>query len=78
MKSILDFVGDPHEKLKIVHIAGTSGKTSTSYYIANLLADTSIKVGLTVSPHVYSITERVQILNDNFTDEIFLKNLRIF
>lgn len=54
-------VGNPQQQLCVVHIAGTSGKTSTSYYIAGLLRATGAKIGLTVSPHITSITERVQI-----------------
>lgn len=61
MWGILDKVGNPHERLQVVHVAGTSGKTSTCYYIAALLEASGKKVGLTVSPHVLSITERVQI-----------------
>lgn len=58
---LAQLVGNPQDDLKVVHIAGTSGKTSTSYYVANLLARSGKKVGLTVSPHMDSITERVQI-----------------
>ncbi|NCU38779.1 hypothetical protein EOL96_07060 [Candidatus Saccharibacteria bacterium] len=54
-------VGNPQKRLKVVHVAGTSGKTSTAYYAAALLRQSGKKVGLTVSPHISSITERVQI-----------------
>jgi dihydrofolate synthase/folylpolyglutamate synthase len=61
MMALMNALGDPQEKYKVVHIAGTSGKTSTAYFVAALLQSTDQKVGLTVSPHVDSITERVQI-----------------
>jgi len=61
MQPLLAAAGNPHEKLKVIHVAGTSGKTSTSYYIAALLNSAGQKVGLSVSPHVDSITERLQI-----------------
>lgn len=54
-------LGDPQEKLRIIHIAGTSGKTSTAYYLASLLDAAGAKTGLTVSPHVDGVNERVQI-----------------
>lgn len=57
----MEYLGQPQEKFKTVHIAGTSGKTSTCYYTAALLAASGKKVGLTVSPHVTAINERVQI-----------------
>lgn len=57
----MKFLGDPQDTLKVIHIAGTSGKTSTAYYAAALLGQAGAKVGLTVSPHVDEINERVQI-----------------
>lgn len=61
IRPLMNVLGNPQDKLKIIHIAGTSGKTSTAYYIASLLRQAGQKVGLTVSPHIDSITERVQI-----------------
>ncbi|HSX07394.1 MAG TPA: Mur ligase family protein [Candidatus Saccharimonadales bacterium] len=55
------YVGDPQNKMRVVHVAGTSGKTSTSHYIAALLKASGKKVGLTVSPHISEVNERVQI-----------------
>ncbi len=54
-------VGNPQDLMKVVHVAGTSGKTSTCYYLAALIRTTGAKVGLTVSPHIETIAERVQI-----------------
>lgn len=61
IKHLLELLDNPQDSLKVVHIAGTSGKTSTAYYTAALLAQSGAKVGLTVSPHVDEINERVQI-----------------
>lgn len=61
IKKLMHFLGDPQEKIKTIHIAGTSGKTSTSYYVAALLHSAGYKTGLTVSPHVNKISERAQI-----------------
>jgi dihydrofolate synthase / folylpolyglutamate synthase len=61
MLQLMEFLGNPQDKLKVVHVAGTSGKTSTTYYAAALLKAAGKKVGLTVSPHVDVINERVQI-----------------
>jgi dihydrofolate synthase/folylpolyglutamate synthase len=78
MWPLLDAVGNPHEKLKVIHVAGTSGKTSTCYYISALLQASGKKVGLTVSPHVDSITERVQINGSALSDEDFCTELNEF
>lgn len=61
MWPLLERVGNPHRKYKVIHVAGTSGKTSTCYYISSMLKTSGKKTGLTVSPHILSITERVQI-----------------
>jgi len=78
MWPLLEAAGNPHQQLSVVHIAGTSGKTSTAYYTAALLQSTGARVGLTVSPHVDSVTERVQI-NGRLQDEaVFCRDLGEF
>lgn len=61
MRELLDFLGNPEKKFKVLHVAGTSGKTSTAYYAAALLKAAGQKVGLTISPHVDEVNERVQL-----------------
>lgn len=61
MRKLLEFLGNPQNDLRVVHVAGTSGKTSTAYYAAALLHSAGYKVGLTVSPHVDEVNERVQM-----------------
>ena len=60
-KYFLKLLGNPQEKLKIIHVAGTSGKGSTCYLISSLLASQGFKVGLHQSPHLTDVTERFQI-----------------
>ena len=72
---LLKALGNPHENLKIMHVAGTSGKTSTSYYMAALLQAAGKKVGLTVSPHVDGVNERVQINGKPLSEEKFCSEL---
>ncbi len=61
MWALMEFLGNPQDKLKVIHIAGTSGKSSTAYYSSMLLHASGAKVGLSVSPHVFEMNERVQI-----------------
>ena len=61
MQAIMRALGNPQNTYEVVHVAGTSGKTSTSYYIASMLKAAGKKVGLTVSPHIDQINERIQI-----------------
>ena len=60
-KYFLHLLGKPQEKLKIIHVAGTSGKGSVCYLISSLLASQGFKVGLHQSPHLTDVTERFQI-----------------
>jgi dihydrofolate synthase/folylpolyglutamate synthase len=78
MRAFMDFLGNPQDSLKIVHVAGTSGKTSTAYYVAALLGAAGYKVGLTVSPHVDEVNERVQIGLVPLPEAIFCAELSEF
>lgn len=71
MWPLMQALGNPQQQLKVIHVAGTSGKTSTSYYIASLLQQMGFLVGLTVSPHIDSVTERVQINGKPLSEEKF-------
>ncbi len=75
---LMEMLGNPQNDLKIIHIAGTSGKTSTAYYMAALLQAAERKVGLTVSPHIDSVTERVQVNGSPISDADFCEQLGIF
>lgn len=78
MQDLADALGNPEKKLKVIHVAGTSGKTSTCYFIASLLKTAGIKTGLTVSPHVDTIRERAQIDLKLFSEEEWGKEISVF
>lgn len=61
MYQLMYALGNPQDSLNVIHVAGTSGKTSTSYYIASLLQEAGFKTGLTVSPHIDEVNERAQV-----------------
>ncbi|MGB9750049.1 MAG: bifunctional folylpolyglutamate synthase/dihydrofolate synthase [Caldisericia bacterium] len=58
---IVKKLGDPQKDKKIIHIAGTKGKGSTSIFLTNLLMSHGFKVGLYTSPHLQSFRERISI-----------------
>jgi dihydrofolate synthase/folylpolyglutamate synthase len=60
-RQLLAALGQPQDAVRAAHVAGTSGKTSTAYLLRALLRAGGVRTGLTVSPHVTSITERVQV-----------------
>ena len=61
IKKLCELLGNPQDKLKLIHIAGTNGKGSTSLYIHNALVDAGYKTGLYTSPFIYEFNERIQI-----------------
>lgn len=78
MWPLMELLGNPQDQLKIVHIAGTSGKTSTAYYLSALLTSSGLKTGLTVSPHVDYLNERVQINGQPLAESPFCQYLHEF
>ena len=55
-------MGHPHRKYKIIHVAGTNGKGSTSNMITSALASMGYKVGLYTSPHILDFRERMRVV----------------
>lgn len=74
-RDLLSLIGNPQNQIKVVHIAGTSGKGSTTVLIANLLQRSGFKVGHTLSPHLYDIRERIQIDQKLISRSAFVKLL---
>lgn len=58
---LLELMGNPQDKLKYVHIAGTNGKGSTSKMISAVLTAGGYKTGLFISPYIIDFRERMQI-----------------
>ena len=61
IEMLMDFLGDPQKSFKIIHVAGTNGKTSTVRMIESLLRSFGNRVGRTTSPHLQMVTERIGI-----------------
>lgn len=75
---LLEHLGNPQNALKVVHVTGTSGKTSTTYYARAILEAAGQKVGLTVSPHINTICERVQIGGGQISESDFVRYFNDF
>ena len=78
VKQLMAVLDNPQDKLRVIHIAGTSGKTSTAYYVAALIAAAGKSVGLTTSPHVNGVNERVQINGEPLPETEFCGELTEF
>lgn len=59
--AICNLLGNPENKFRSIHIAGTNGKGSTSHMLASVLQEAGLKVGLYTSPHLKDFRERIKI-----------------
>jgi dihydrofolate synthase/folylpolyglutamate synthase len=59
VRRLMAAVGAPHERLPVVHVAGTKGKGSTVAMLAAILQAAGHRVGRYMSPHVHSLEERI-------------------
>ncbi len=75
MNQLVALLGHPERKIPIIHIGGTAGKGSTSYIAASILEKAGYKIGLHMSPHMISITERLMINRSPIPEEKFVKLL---
>ncbi len=53
--------GDPQERLRFIHVAGTNGKGSTCALLESVYRKAGLKVGLYTSPHLVRFGERIQV-----------------
>jgi dihydrofolate synthase / folylpolyglutamate synthase len=58
---LLKDLGNPQERVPIVHVAGTNGKGSVCAYLSSILTEAGYKVGRYISPHLVDWTERICI-----------------
>lgn len=71
METILDLMDRPQTSYPIVHIAGTNGKTSTTRIAASILAGHGLRVGVTTSPHLERVEERLQLDGETASEDAF-------
>ena len=67
IKKLLNLIGNPQDKLKCIHIAGTNGKGSTCCFVSSVLKESGYKVGLYSSPSIYDFRERIQVNGDKIS-----------
>jgi len=77
MRVLLRLIGNPERKFPSVLVGGTAGKGSTAYLISHILTTAGYKTGLTLSPHLQKVNERLQINEEQISDEVFVKMLNL-
>lgn len=68
-EKILELLGNPHKKLKCIHIGGTNGKGSTTAMLEAILREAGFKTGMYISPFIEEFEERIQINGENIPKE---------
>ena len=61
MEQLLARIGDPHRRLRVVHVGGTNGKGSTVAMVSSVLEAAGYKVGMFTKPHLTNFTERISV-----------------
>ena len=69
VRELLRRMGDPQDKLKFIHVAGTNGKGSTCAMLSAILKAEGYKTGLFISPYITDFRERIQINNEPVSEE---------
>ncbi|MBS4066179.1 MAG: bifunctional folylpolyglutamate synthase/dihydrofolate synthase [Chitinophagaceae bacterium] len=69
--ALCEGLGNPHQKFKSIHIAGTNGKGSVSHMLAAILQTAGYKTGLYTSPHLHDFRERIKV-NGEMVSEAFV------
>lgn len=72
---LLELLGSPHEKIKLIHVAGTNGKGSTTAMVTKILRGLGYKVGMYTSPYLEEFEERIQINGDNINKDTLVNLL---
>ena len=61
IRKLCNLLGNPQNKFRTIHIAGTNGKGSTSHILASLFQAKGYRTGLYTSPHLFDFRERIKI-----------------
>ncbi|ABR47603.1 FolC bifunctional protein [Alkaliphilus metalliredigens QYMF] len=69
IKYLLNLLDNPHQKVKVIHVAGTNGKGSIASLIHSVLKTQGYRVGLYTSPYLEEFTERIRISGEDIPRE---------
>lgn len=66
---LCDYIGNPQQQFKSIHVAGTNGKGSTSHMLAAIFQTAGYKTGLYTSPHLKDFRERIRVNGEVIREE---------
>src|ERR1051325_1190805 len=67
-RALAAWAGNPQDKLRFIHVAGTNGKGSTCAMLESIYRTAGVRVGLFTSPHLVSFRERIQVSRQPISD----------
>lgn len=73
VRGLLDVLGNPQERIRVIHIAGTNGKGSVFAFLSSILQEAGYRVGRYISPTIHSYEERFQINGKEIAPEVLEK-----
>ena len=71
IRAALEIFGNPQDKLKCIHVAGTNGKGSVCTILDSILREAGYRTGLYTSPHIWDYTERIRVCGVEISKEDF-------
>lgn len=77
MQWIMEKLGSPEKKLKVIHIGGTNGKGSTVTYLRSILNEAGYKVGTFTSPYIETFNERISVNGAPIKDEEIIQLVNV-
>lgn len=76
MRVLLDKLGNPHRRLpKVIHVAGTNGKGSTTAFCRAMLEAAGQRVHVYTSPHLVRFNERIRLAGELVSDAVLMEAL---
>lgn len=75
ISKLIEELGNPQEKLRSIHVAGTNGKGSVTAMLMSSLHELGLKVGVYTSPHLVRVNERFSINGEEISDSEFFSLL---
>ncbi|MBQ8719879.1 MAG: bifunctional folylpolyglutamate synthase/dihydrofolate synthase [Clostridia bacterium] len=73
ISELCEKLGNPQDKLKFIHVAGTNGKGSFCSMLSSILTDAGYKTGLYTSPYIKSFNERMRVNGENIPNDALAK-----
>ncbi len=77
IEKLLEYIGNPQDKLHIIHVGGTNGKGSVCAMIGSVLENAGYNVGVNTSPHLSEFTERITINGKQITKADVVKYAKL-